>query len=219
MRGAEITLPSSTMANSRPTFSEVTWPNFWPPRRLKRKLTSGSPVRESKLGCASTRSSPATITRFCTGIVPALLLGQRLDFARRIAGIGDQAELQLGGGAEQILHLGRVLKARHFDEHAVDALLLDVGLLGAGAVEAAVQHLDRLGDGVADLFGDRGLGQQQLHRAVAGVGNVERMAGRAGQRAADVLIERPQQLERARALGRVGDAHHDAARLHRRCRR
>ncbi len=68
---------------------------------------------------------------------------------------------------------------------------------------------------MADFFGDGGFRQQQLHRAVAGVGNVERMPGRAGQRAADVLIERPQQLQRARALGRVGDAHHDAARLHR----
>ena len=70
MTGAEITLPSSTMAKGRPTFSDVTWPNLCPPRRLKRKLTSGSPVCWSKLCCASTRSSPSTMTRFCTWIVP-----------------------------------------------------------------------------------------------------------------------------------------------------
>ena len=145
MRGAEITLPSSTMANSLPTFSEVTWPKLWPPRRLKRKLTSGSPVRESKLGCASTRSSPATITRFCTGIVPPCCWGKHLEFARRIARIGDQAEFQLGGRAEQILDLRGVLQARHLDQDAVDALLLDVGLLGAGAVEAAVAALRSTG--------------------------------------------------------------------------
>ena len=39
------------------------------------------------------------------------------------------------------------------------------------------------------------------------------MSGGAGQRAADVLIERAQQVERAGAFGRIGDAHHDAARL------
>ncbi len=122
----------------------------------------------------------------------ALLLGKNVEFARGIAGIGDQTELQLGGGAQQILHLRGVLKARHFDQDPVIPLLLDVGLLGAGAVEAAVQHFDRLGHGVADLFGGGGFRQQQLHRAVASVGNVEPMPGRAGQRAADVLIERPQ---------------------------
>ena len=187
MRGAEITLPSSTMANSLPTFSDVTWPNFWPPRRLKRKLTSGSPVRESKLGWASVRSSPATITRFCTAIVPPCCLRQDLALARRIARIGDEAEFELGGRAEQILDLGGVLQARHLDQDAVGALLLDVGLLGAGAVEAAVEHLDRLADRVADLVGRRRLGELELDRAVAVVGNVERVAGRAGQRAADAL--------------------------------
>ena len=144
MRGAEMTLPSSTMANGRPTLSEVTWPKRWPPRRLKRKLTSGSPVRESKPGCASTRSSPDTITRFSTGNVPPCCCGSVSTSLGRLAGVGDEAELELGGGAEQLLQLGRVLQARHLDDDAVDALLLDVGLLGAGAVEAAVQHFDRL---------------------------------------------------------------------------
>ena len=129
----------------------------WPPRRLKRKFTTGSPVRESKPGCASTRSSPATITRFSTGMSPACCLRQHLNIAGRCASIGDEAELQLGGRAEEVLQLGRVLQARHLDQHAVDALLLDVGLLGAGAVEAAVEHLDRLRHCTADLVGDRRL--------------------------------------------------------------
>ncbi len=41
------------------------------------------------------------------------------------------------------------------------------------------------------------------------------MAGRAGERAADRLVQSGEQGERAGAFGRVGDAHHHAARLHR----
>ena len=37
---------------------DVTSPKRWPPRMLNRKLTTGSPVRWSKPGCASVRSSP-----------------------------------------------------------------------------------------------------------------------------------------------------------------
>ena len=62
--GAEITSLSSTMANGLPTFSCVTWAKRRAPLLLKRKLTIGSPVRWSKPGCASVRSSPETMTRF-----------------------------------------------------------------------------------------------------------------------------------------------------------
>ncbi len=72
-------------------------------------------------------------------------LRQRLVVAGRLAGVGDEPELELGGGAEQVLQLRRVLQARHLDEHAVGALLLDVGLLGAGAVQAAVRALRSTG--------------------------------------------------------------------------
>ena len=53
--GAEITLLSSTMAKGRPTFSWVTLPKRLAPAASKRKVTTGSPVRLSKPGCASTR--------------------------------------------------------------------------------------------------------------------------------------------------------------------
>ena len=45
MTGAEMTLPSSTMANGRPTFSDVTSPNRRAPEELNRKVTIGSLVR------------------------------------------------------------------------------------------------------------------------------------------------------------------------------
>ena len=45
MRGADRILPSSTMANSLPTFSLVVWPKRWVPTPLKWKLTTGSPLR------------------------------------------------------------------------------------------------------------------------------------------------------------------------------
>ena len=63
IRGAEITWLSSTIASSRPTFSEVVWPKRWAPRMLNLKLTTGSPVRLSKPGWASVRSPPSTMTR------------------------------------------------------------------------------------------------------------------------------------------------------------
>ncbi len=64
MTGAEITSLSRTMANSRPTFSVVACAHRRAPEALKRMLTTGSLVRWSKPGCASTRSSPDTTTRF-----------------------------------------------------------------------------------------------------------------------------------------------------------
>ena len=55
-----------------PTFFEVTSPNFCAPRMLKRKFTTGSPLRcWSKPGCASVRSSPCTMTCFSTGSLPS----------------------------------------------------------------------------------------------------------------------------------------------------
>ena len=149
----------------------------------------------------------------------ALHLRQSLDLARRVARIGDEAEFELGGRAEQVLDLGGVLQARHFNDDAVEPLLLDDRLLGARSVEAAVQDFDRLGDRMADLFGRRRLGELELDRAVAVVGDVEGVAGRAGQRAADPLVERAQEFERAGALGGIGDPHHHAARQLARCRR
>ena len=64
MTGAEMTSSSSTIANGRPTFSWVTCANLRAPEVLNLKVTIGSLVRWSKLGCASVSSSPDTITRF-----------------------------------------------------------------------------------------------------------------------------------------------------------
>ena len=54
MRGAEITLSSSTIANGRPTFSCVIRPNFLAPALSKRKLTTG--WLSWNEGCASVSS-------------------------------------------------------------------------------------------------------------------------------------------------------------------
>ena len=58
MTGAEITTLSRMMANGRPTFLVVTWPNFCAPPPVRRKFTTGSLVCWSKPACASARSSP-----------------------------------------------------------------------------------------------------------------------------------------------------------------
>src|SRR5690242_21074545 len=52
------------MANGLPTFCCVASANLRAPLELKRKLTTGSLVRWSKPGWASTRSPPDTSTRF-----------------------------------------------------------------------------------------------------------------------------------------------------------
>ena len=174
MTGAEMTLPSSTMAKGRPTFSVVTCPNFWPPRRLKRKVTSGSPVCWSKLCCASTRSSPSTMTRFCTWIVPPpFCIGRVSTSFGGSPGSATRRNSSLAVWPMISLSLVVSCKPRHLDQHAVDALLLDHRLLGAHRVDAAVQHLDRLRHGVAHLVGDRGVGQRELD---AGVGLGSRRA-------------------------------------------
>ena len=181
MTGAEITLPSSTMANGRPTFSDVTWPNFCAAAQIEAESDVGlagllveALLRVDQILAVDHdallhRDRPA-----------ALLHRQGLDLVRRIAGIGDEPEVELGGLADDLLELRRVLKARHLDQHAVGALLLDDRLLGAHRVDAAVQHLDRLRHRVAHLVGDRGVGQRQLHAAV-GFGDVEGAAVAAGQ--------------------------------------
>ena len=61
--GAEITLLSSTMAKSLPTLCCVAGRSAARPWS-KRKVTIGSLVRWSNAACASTRSSPETMTRF-----------------------------------------------------------------------------------------------------------------------------------------------------------
>ena len=125
----------------------------------------------------------------------ALLHRQRFDLVRRIAGVGDELEVELGGLADDLLELGGVLKPGHLDQHPARALLGDFGLLRAHRVDAAVQDLDRLRHGVAHLVGDGGVGQGQLNPAV-GLRDVEGAAVAAGKRAADRLAQRLQQTHR-----------------------
>ena len=87
------------MANGRPTFSVVTCPNFCPPRRLKRKVTSGSPLLlvEALLRVDQILSVNHDALLGTTDRPAALLHGQRLDLVRRVAGVGDELEVELGG--------------------------------------------------------------------------------------------------------------------------
>ena len=58
-----MTLPSSTMANSLPTFFAVAEPKRLAPAESKRNVTTGSLVRPSVDGWESIRVSPETMTR------------------------------------------------------------------------------------------------------------------------------------------------------------
>ena len=91
-----------------------------------------------------------------------LVEGQALDIRRVVAGLRHEAEVELGGGSKKILEMLRVLKARHLDHDAVVALALDRRLLGAGGVDAAAQHLDRLVDSAVHASRDTGIGQLRL---------------------------------------------------------
>ena len=101
---------------------------------LKRKLTTGSPVRWSKPGWASVRSSPVTRTRFSTMIGRRRLVlstaGSSIRRARRLArllgvSLSTRRKVELGGLAEQLLQPRRVPQARHLHQDAVGALALD----------------------------------------------------------------------------------------------
>ncbi len=91
-----------------------------------------------------------------------------LDLGRVGTRIPDEAELELGRRAEQVLQVLRVLQAGHLDQDAVVALALDRRFLGARGVDAAAQHLDRLVDRAMHPVGDAGIGELNLHEAVVG---------------------------------------------------
>ena len=163
MTGAEITLLSSTIANGLPTFCWVASANLRAPVELKRKLTIGSPLRWSKPGCASIRSPPETSTRFSMRYFCAALAVENFRIRRRMRRQRllrrhrqvDHAEIELRGLAENLLQPRRVLQARHLHQNAVGALALDRRLDQAELVDAALDDLDRLIDGLADALGDR----------------------------------------------------------------
>src|SRR5271166_5989982 len=142
----------------------------------------------------------------------AFLHWQRLDLIRRIARVGDEPEVELGGLPDDLLELRRVLKPGHLDQHAVDALLLDHRFLGAHRVDATIEHFDRLRHGVAHFIAYRRISQGQLDSRV-GLGHLEAAPVAGGQRAADRLAQRLQQREGLFAIPGVRDADEHAARL------
>ena len=96
------------------------------------------------------------------GLHPKYLLGlllqrQGLAFLRRIlvcAGglfLAEQLEGQLGGAADDILHLIGILHAGQLDGDAVLALLLDGRFDGAQGIDAVLDDLQGLADGERDL--------------------------------------------------------------------
>ncbi len=147
---------------------------------LKRKLTTGSLVRESKpgLGVGEVLALHHHLL-FDRQFARLIGLVELFDIAGRGAGLADKAEFQLGGGADDFLEAVGVLQARHFDQHAVGALALDVRLGGAQTVDAAVQHLDGLLHRALHLVVDGGVGDGQPHQPVV-VGDVQPRARRIG---------------------------------------
>ena len=139
------------------------------------------------------------------GAGPAILVErQLLDLGRVRARIADQAELELGGRAEKVLEMLRILQAGHLDQDTVVALALDRRLLGARGVDTAAKHLDRLVDGAVHLVGDPGFGELHLHEAVIrGVDAVILNGARQGGSERVGLIAK--NLHDLVALGRVGN--------------
>ena len=160
MRGAEITLLSSTMASGRPTASVVTWPKRWRAADVEAEIDDrlAGALVEAGLGVDQVLALHDDALLDGHAWPPSSCGRQRLDVAGRRAGIGDEAELELRGRAEDLLQALRVLQARHLHEDAVRALALDVRLRRAERVDAAAQHLDGLVDGLADALVDAGFG-------------------------------------------------------------
>ena len=84
----------------------------------------------------------------------------------------DHAEVELRGLAENLLQPRRILQARHLHENAAGALALDGRLDQAKLVDAALDDLDRLIDGLADAFDDRRVRRGQRDQA-ASLGDVD----------------------------------------------
>ena len=111
-------------------------------------------------------------------------------------GAVDHAEFHLGGLAQDGFELGRVLQARHLHQDAIGALPLNQRLDGAELVDAALDDLDRLLDGLADAIGDRGLRHAKPDQPAAGVGNFERALAVGAKQAAERLRQLTQLAER-----------------------
>ncbi len=116
------------------------------------------------------------------------LHGQELITERRCpAGIGvhafiDEMEGHMRGFAQQLLDALRVGNAGELDHDAVLALLRDLRIDDAGAVDAAADDFDRLGDGGggAGLHGRLGEGEDQVRALAARPRNRRRLPGPLG---------------------------------------
>ena len=78
-------------------------------------------------------------------------LRQQIHIGGVVAGVGDEAEFELGGGAKQFLQAPGILQARHLHQHAIIALPLNVGLGRAQSIHAAADDLDALIDRATGL--------------------------------------------------------------------
>ena len=225
--GAEITSLSSTIANGCPTFSDVACANLREPELLKRKLTIGSPdaLVEAGLRVGQVAAGDQNLLlddigylrrgrahqHFGIGRHPA-----RLRLIRRHGRI-DHAEFHLGGLAEQFLQPARILQARHLDQDTVGALALDHRLDGAELVDAALDDLDRLFDGLADALGDGRLRHPEADQAAAGIADFEAALPAGAQQPAERLRQLAQLGQRGLQIG-ILDADLDAIGTRRRGR-
>src|SRR5262249_7882639 len=99
----------------------------------------------------------------------------------------ENAEIELGGLAQEFLESLRVLQARHLHQDAVDALALDQRLDGAKLIDAPLNDLDRLVDGLADAFEDRGIRERERDEPATDIDDVERALAGGAHDAADRL--------------------------------
>ena len=124
----------------------------------------------------------------------------RLRLIRRHRAV-DHAEFHLGGLAQDVLELGRILQARHLHQDAVGALPLDQRLHSAEFVDATLDDLDRLFDGLADAVGDGGLRNSQPDQPAAGVADFERALAAGADQSAQRLRQLAQLAERVLQVG------------------
>src|SRR5262249_11990208 len=97
----------------------------------------------------------------------------KLDLGGVGARLGNKAEFELGGRAQDFLKLARVLQARHFDENAIIALALNVWLRGAECIDPAAEHFNRLLNSAAHLSLDARIGHGELNEAIFAFGHIE----------------------------------------------
>ena len=114
-----------------------------------------------------------------------------------------QVEGQLGGLAEQLLDLGRVLDARSLHEDAVGALALDRVFLDAAGIETVSDDLDGRRDGLSSAFVETRLGRRDRDPARAVGLDVEIVVARA-ERPANHLRDGAQGLHSRIDIGRIG---------------